>query len=126
MKSGKSKMVRIDRRGVTAITVIVGVLAFTAASLSGFSILDRETTCRRSPTTIIKMRSLKNALETYNGQHGTYPPRLSVLYTMSPPLIEKIGGQDGWRRPFIYRYPNSGCDPARPFDLVSTGKSGVT
>ena len=116
---------RNRRRGFTLlemmmVVVLIGILAgVSVVALGGAA--ERA----RISTTITKMRSLKNALETYNGQYGTYPDQLAVLYTMKPPLVEKIAMQDGWKKNFVYHYPStSGNDPDKPFDLKSTGKSG--
>lgn len=114
-----------NRRGFTLlemmmVVVLIGILAgVSVVALGGAA--ERA----RISTTKTVMKTIKNALETYNGQYGTYPDQLSVLWTIKPPLVEKTAAMDAWKRNFLYRYPSTTSnDLERPYDLQSMGKSG--
>lgn len=97
------------------VVVIIGVLAGLAIwSMGGTS--DEA----RRQATMVKLRSVHAAIQTYNGTQNAFPSSLQDLVRAR--LLETLP-TDGWKRPFSYSV-NEGGDPDRPYELRSFGRGG--
>lgn len=101
---------------IMLVVVIIGLLATVAITAFG-----GRTEAVRRQTTMSQLRSIKSALEQYNGQYATYPANLGALAAGAEKFLERLP-KDGWKNDFIYIYPGSSGDPERPFDLASAGR----
>ncbi|MGQ0627428.1 MAG: type II secretion system protein GspG [Phycisphaerales bacterium] len=113
---------RTIRRGFTLlemmlVVLIMGILG-TVAVFGAKGLLNQS----RKRSTVASLKTIKGALELYNGRFGEYPPSLLNLTTCTDPPIEKIP-RDAWQRDFQYFFPSSGNNPNSPFDLFSSGPS---
>jgi len=97
---------------ITLVVLIIGVLMGIATVAFAPRLLQA-----KGQATEATMVQIKQALETYRGQHNQYPSNLSAL---TPDLLE---GPlvDGWDNPFWYAVPGQG---GRPYDLISAGDDG--
>lgn len=116
-------MKRLARPGfslleLTLVIMLMGILmAVVAYSIPGM--LQRG----RMTQTWASMRTIKNALNTYNGFNASFPPTLSALQAGTAPILDPQQRlQDAWKQDFIYTSPGAN---GRPFDLYSKGPNGV-
>jgi len=76
----------------------------------------------RIDTTKTSMRTVKQAIDTFHLQSGSYPQQLGVLETGSAgqsAMLQPGSLDDGWKNNFFYRV-NPG-NTQRPFELISAG-----
>lgn len=118
-RSGRS---RCTRRAVRAFSLlemmlvlaIIGVLlAVVGLSLGGYA--ERG----KIRATEASLKTLKQALTTYQVEYNAFPPTLAVLGAVRPPLIENPNMKDGWGREFYYK-PGENAQ-GHPFTLMSFG-----
>lgn len=107
------------RRGFTLLELMVVLLIIgLLMSVAAYNFIGQGDTARRK-TTVQSMRIIEGAIEQYQLNTGTYPPTIAALV----PKYLKEEPKDAWRRPFVY-YVSSAGGNARPYSLISTGKSG--
>ena len=114
------KVLRTQRRAFTLLEMMLVVLVMgilgTVAVFGAKSVLNNSRTQR----TINDLRTIKAAIDLYEGKHGEYPATLLVLTQGLNPLLEKVN-KDGWQHEYQYIYPGGSGDPNHAFDLFSLG-----
>jgi general secretion pathway protein G len=115
------KRLRRRRPGFTLLEMMLVVVIMGLLMTVAVVAFRGRTETVRIQTTTAKLRQIKDALETYNGQFATYPPALVVLTQGPTASIEPRALKDAWERDIQYYFPSSSGDPARPYDLFSAG-----
>jgi general secretion pathway protein G len=121
----------MNQRGFTLIEVLVVIIILgLIASLVVPRITGRLDEAKVEATKI-QMRAIKDALEQYKLDNGTYPtteqglkalvekPNTPPLPSRWRPYLDKLP-QDAWGRDFVYLSPGIN----RPFELRSLGADG--
>jgi len=121
----------MNQRGFTLIEVLVVIIILgLIASLVVPRITGRLDEAKVEATKI-QMRAIKDALEQYKLDNGTYPtteqglkalvekPNTPPLPSRWRPYLDKLP-QDAWSRDFVYLSPGIN----RPFELRSLGTDG--
>lgn len=118
MTLNRSKRAGFTLLEMMLVVVIMGILA-TVAVVSMSGTINKT----KHDKSVLRLRSIKNALEEYNGRYAVYPPTLTVLTVGPGKSLESTALYDGWERPFNYAFPGSSGNPEQPYDLYSMGGS---
>jgi type II secretory pathway pseudopilin PulG len=98
------------------VLVVIGIIAGVAIYNLGGA-----TTNARVQATKLRIRTIMNAVQAYNGQYAMNPPTLEVLATPPTGTLSRSGLKDGWKEEFIYSPVGTSGDPQKTFDLYSKG-----
>ncbi|MCC6659306.1 MAG: type II secretion system protein GspG [Phycisphaerales bacterium] len=98
------------------VLAIIGVLMAVAA----YNIVGSGTRAKIRVTKI-SMQTIEGALKTYYTEESAYPPSVTTLATVKPPILESSKLRDGWNQNFYYRVTGT---QERPYELVSLGADG--
>lgn len=104
---------------LTLVVLLIGILmAVVAFNMPGWILKGRIT------ATWASMRTIKTALNAYNGYYASYPASLSQLQQGGTAALLDATNKlkDGWKNDFIYQL---GGDNGHPFELRSKGPNGV-
>jgi general secretion pathway protein G len=121
----------MNQRGFTLIEVLVVIIILGLIAALVVPRITGRLDEAKVEATKIQMRSIKDALEQYKLDNGTYPtteqglkalvekPNTPPLPSRWRPYLDKLP-QDAWGRDFVYLSPGIN----RPFELRSLGADG--
>jgi general secretion pathway protein G len=121
----------MNQRGFTLIEVLVVIIILGLIAALVVPRITGRLDEAKVEATKIQMRSIKDALEQYKLDNGTYPtteqglkalvekPNTPPLPSRWRPYLDKLP-QDAWSRDFVYLSPGIN----RPFELRSLGADG--
>ena len=109
------------------VIVLIGLI-YVAVSKTVFG----QGEAAKAELNVVRMNSVKNALQQYQLKFNTYPSTINELLTGNSSLLDKSGQvfvpmvdedqlKDIWGNPYIYRLENDG----RSFNLKSLGSDGM-
>lgn len=109
------------------VTVMILGILFSIVGVTVFKRIDET----KWKTTVIQIRTLESALESYRLDMGDYPSSDQGLQALrgAPdgvdgwfgPYLNKAVPTDKWGRPYIYRFPGEETDG---YEIISYGKDG--
>ena len=106
--------------GITLIEMLVVITIIALFSAVAYQRLNPVVDQGRVTAARAQIDQLKNALTTYNIEHGNFPAEEEGLAALRPYLQKDIP-LDPWNNPYVYRFPGEhGPEP----DVLSYGADG--
>lgn len=118
-------------RGMTLVEIIVVIVLISLVfGIVARGVIGKGDTAK-AKLNVVKMETLKNAIESYRFQYNSYPSSLNDLMSASPdvqksgqiftPLAKEEDLKDIWGVPYTYKTENNN----RTYSLTSLGSDGV-